>query len=43
MALLSVTRADLALHVEAAGGRLAVGRDEGEFSLVAEIPLPARA
>jgi signal transduction histidine kinase len=34
---------NLAARVEAAGGRLAVGRDEGEFSLVAEIPLPARA
>ena len=32
--------ANLAARVEAAGGRLAAGRNGGQFSLVAEIPLP---
>jgi two-component system, NarL family, sensor histidine kinase DesK len=33
---------NLAARVEAAGGRLSAGRNGGEFSLVAEIPLPAQ-
>jgi two-component system, NarL family, sensor histidine kinase DesK len=33
---------NLAARVEAVGGQLAAGRNGGEFSLVAEIPLPTR-
>jgi two-component system sensor histidine kinase DesK len=33
---------NLAARVGAAGGRLAAGRNGGQFSLVAEIPLPAQ-